>query len=217
MKKPALKYCGIRSLQDLRLAADSQADYLGFIFADSKRKVSTADVKKWLSQVRTGKQIVGVFVNETMGTIARIAYELQLDVIQLHGDETPKDAEALRLLTHCEIWKALHHNSTAIQDMDRFNDCVDGFLIDSSVKGARGGTGVAFTWECVPEYQQKAEQTGKRCFIAGGVNPDTIADLLKWKPGGVDLASGIEKNGQKDVNLIRLLEERMKQYVSISK
>lgn len=217
MKKPALKYCGIRSLQDLRLAADSQADYLGFIFADSKRKVSTVDVKKWLSQVRTGKQIVGVFVNETMGTIARIAYELQLDVIQLHGDETPKDAEALRLLTHCEIWKALHHNSTAIQDMDRFNDCVDGFLIDSSVKGARGGTGVAFAWECVPEYQQKAEQTGKRCFIAGGVNPDTIADLLKWKPGGVDLASGIEKNGQKDVNLIRLLEERMKQYVSISK
>ncbi|MDR4226141.1 phosphoribosylanthranilate isomerase [Bacillus mojavensis] len=217
MKKPALKYCGIRSLQDLRLAADSQADYLGFIFADSKRKVSTADVKKWLSQVRTGKQIVGVFVNETMGTIARIAYELQLDVIQLHGDETPKDAEALRLLTHCEIWKALHHNSTAIQDMDRFNDCVDGFLIDSSVKGARGGTGVAFAWECVPEYQQKAEQTGKRCFIAGGVNPDTIADLLKWKPGGVDLASGIEKNGQKNVNLIRLLEERMKQYVSISK
>ncbi|MCY8104326.1 phosphoribosylanthranilate isomerase [Bacillus mojavensis] len=217
MKKPALKYCGIRSLQDLRLAADSQADYLGFIFADSKRKVSTADVKKWLSQVRTGKQIVGVFVNEMMGTIARIAYELQLDVIQLHGDETPKDAEALRLLTHCEIWKALHHNSTAIQDMDRFNDCVDGFLIDSSVKGARGGTGVAFAWECVPEYQQKAEQTGKRCFIAGGVNPDTLADLLKWKPGGVDLASGIEKNGQKDVNLIRLLEERMKQYVSISK
>lgn len=217
MKKPALKYCGIRSLQDLRLAADSQADYLGFIFADSKRKVSTADVKKWLSQVRTGKQIVGVFVNETVGTIARIAYELQLDVIQLHGDETPKDAEALRLLTHCEIWKALHHNSTAIQDMDRYNDCVDGFLIDSSVKGARGGTGVAFAWECVPEYQKKAEQTGKRCFIAGGVNPDTIADLLKWKPGGVDLASGIEKNGQKDVNLIRLLEERMKQYVSISK
>ncbi|MEG7281337.1 phosphoribosylanthranilate isomerase [Bacillus sp. 0909A] len=217
MKKPALKYCGIRSLQDLRLAADSQADYLGFIFADSKRKVSTADVKKWLSQVRTGKQIVGVFVNETMGTIAHIAYELQLDVIQLHGDETPKDAEALRLLTHCEIWKALHHNCTAIQDMDRFIDCVDGFLIDSSVKGARGGTGVAFAWECVPEYQQKAEQTGKRCFIAGGVNPDTIADLLKWKPGGVDLASGIEKNGQKDVKLIRLLEERMKQYVSISK
>ncbi|KUP30574.1 phosphoribosylanthranilate isomerase [Bacillus halotolerans] len=216
MKKPALKYCGIRSLQDLQLAADSQADYLGFIFAVSKRKVSPADVKKWLSQVRTEKQIAGVFVNESLGTIARIAGDLQLDVIQLHGDETPKDAEALRLLTNCEIWKALHHNSTAIQDLDRFNDSVDGFVIDSSVKGARGGTGVAFAWDCVPEYQQKAEQTGKRCFIAGGVNPDTIADLLKWRPGGVDLASGIEKNGQKDDKLIRLLEERMNRYVSIS-
>ncbi len=57
MEKPALKYCGIRSLKDLQLAAQSQADYLGFIFAESKRKVSSQDVKKWLNKVRVEKKL----------------------------------------------------------------------------------------------------------------------------------------------------------------
>lgn len=72
MKKPALKYCGIRSLKDLQLAAESQADYLGFIFAESKRKVSPEDVKKWLNQVRVEKQVAGVFVNESIETMSRM-------------------------------------------------------------------------------------------------------------------------------------------------
>ncbi|MGG0774106.1 phosphoribosylanthranilate isomerase [Bacillus rugosus] len=214
MKKPALKYCGMRSLQDLQLAADSQADYLGFIFAESKRKVSPQNVKKWLSQARVEKQVAGVFVNESIETISRIAEDLNLDVIQLHGDEEPADADALRMLTDCEIWKALHHHENTSREIARFKDNVDGFVIDSSVKGARGGTGVSFSWDCVPEYQQAA--IGKRFFIAGGVNPDTVTDLLKYQPAGIDLASGIEKHGKKDQNLMRLLEERMNRYVSIS-
>ncbi|MGG1245434.1 phosphoribosylanthranilate isomerase [Bacillus spizizenii] len=214
MKKPALKYCGIQSLQDLQLAADSHADYLGFIFAESKRRVFPQDVKKWLSQGCVEKQVAGVFVNESIETILRIADDLNLNVIQLHGDEEPADANALRMLTDCKIWKALHHHENTTQEIARFKDDVDGFVIDSSVNGARGGTGVAFSWGCVPEYQQAA--IGKRCFIAGGVNPDTITDLMKYHPAGIDLASGIEKNGQKDQNLMRLLEERMNRYVSIS-
>ncbi|MCB7153390.1 phosphoribosylanthranilate isomerase [Bacillus stercoris] len=214
MEKPALKYCGIRSLKDLQLAAQSQADYLGFIFAESKRKVSPQDVKKWLNQVRVEKKVAGVFVNESIERMSRIAKELKLDVIQLHGDESPADAAALRKLTDCEIWKALHHHHNTTQEITRFIDNVDGFVIDSSVKGARGGTGVAFSWDCVPEYQRAV--IGKRCFIAGGVNPDSVTGLLKWQPAGIDLASGIEKNGQKDKNLMRLLEERMNRYVSIS-
>ncbi|MGK9428689.1 phosphoribosylanthranilate isomerase [Bacillus atrophaeus] len=218
MKKPELKYCGIRSLQDLQTAATSQADYLGFIFAESKRKVSAAEVKQWCSQVYIGdKKRVGVFVNEKNANIARIANDLQLDVIQLHGDEIPKDAVNLHSLAGCEVWKALHHNQGTIQQMKRFVAAVDGFVIDSSVKGMRGGSGISFSWESVPAYQQEAERTTKRCFIAGGVNPETIAGLLKWRPGGIDLASGIERNGKKDQILIKLLEERMNHYVSISK
>ncbi|MEC3841462.1 phosphoribosylanthranilate isomerase [Bacillus amyloliquefaciens] len=217
MKKPEIKYCGIRSKRDYELAAASEADYLGFIFAASKRKVTPYEVRKWKQEIRTDKKHVGVFVNETIENIAQIASELSLDVIQLHGDESPEDALRLRPLVRSEIWKALHHGEGTLRQMDQFAPAVDGYVIDSSVKGMRGGTGIAFSWTRVPLYRKRAQNENKRCFIAGGVNPETITDLLKSGPCGIDLASGIEKNGQKDQTLIRLLEERMNHYVSISK
>ncbi|WP_416654060.1 phosphoribosylanthranilate isomerase [Bacillus amyloliquefaciens] len=217
MKKPEIKYCGIRSKRDYELAAASEADYLGFIFAASKRKVSPYEVRKWKQEIRTDKKHVGVFVNETIENIAQIASELSLDVIQLHGDESPEDALRLRPLVRSEIWKALHHGEGTLRQMAKFAPAVDGYVIDSSVKGMRGGTGIAFSWTRVPLYRNQAQNANKRCFIAGGVNPETITDLLKSGPCGIDLASGIEKNGQKDQTLIRLLEERMNHYVSISK
>ena len=109
MKKPELKYCGIRSKRDYELAAASEADYLGFIFAPSKRRVTPDEVRKWKEQVWTEKKHVGVFVNETIENIGQIASDLALDVIQLHGDESPEDALRLRPLVSSEIWKALHH------------------------------------------------------------------------------------------------------------
>ncbi|KXZ21592.1 phosphoribosylanthranilate isomerase [Bacillus nakamurai] len=217
MEKPELKYCGIRSERDYELAALSQADYLGFIFAESKRKVTPGDVQEWFGRFQTDQKRVGVFVNETAENIARIAADLSLDVIQLHGDESPEDARRLRPLVCCEIWKALHHRGGTLQQMTQFESAVDGYVIDSFVKGMRGGTGITFSWDCVPLYRNQARHAKKRCFIAGGVNPETITDLLKWRPGGIDLASGIEKKGQKDKTLIRLLEERMNHYVSIPK
>lgn len=217
MKKPELKYCGIRSKRDYELAAASEADYLGFIFAASKRKVTPADVRKWKQEIRTDKKHVGVFVNETIENIAQTASDLSLDVIQLHGDESPEDARRLRPLVRSEIWKALHHGESTLRQMAQFASAVDGFVIDSSVKGMRGGTGIAFSWKRVPLYREQAQKANKRCFIAGGVNPETITGLLRSRPCGIDLASGIEKNGQKDQTLIRLLEERMNHYVSISK
>ena len=217
MKKPEIKYCGICSKRDYELAAASEADYLGFIFAASKRKVTPYEVRKWKQEIRTDKKHVGVFVNETIENIAQIASELSLDVIQLHGDESPEDAPRLRPLVRSEIWKALRHGEGTLRQMDQFAPAVDGYVIDSSVKGMRGGTGIAFSWTRVPLYRKRAQNANKRCFIAGGVNPETITDLLKSGPCGIDLASGIEKNGQKDQTLIRLLEERMNHYVSISK
>ncbi|MBT2575459.1 phosphoribosylanthranilate isomerase [Bacillus sp. ISL-51] len=217
MEKPEFKYCGIRSEHDYKLAAASQADYLGFIFAESKRKVTPGDVQKWFVRSETDKKRVGVFVNETAENISRTAADLSLDVIQLHGDESPEDARRLRPLVRCEIWKALHHHEGTLQQMTQFESAVDGYVIDSSVKGMRGGTGITFSWDHVPLYRNQARHAKKSCFIAGGINPETITGLLKWRPGGIDLASGIEKNGQKNKTLIRLLEERMNHYVSISK
>ncbi|MEC0715095.1 phosphoribosylanthranilate isomerase [Bacillus licheniformis] len=217
MKKPSLKYCGIHSLEDLKVTARSKADYLGFIFAESKRSVDPADVKRWCGETDTpGKKLVGVFVNENMSRMAEIVKDAGLDVIQLHGDETAAEIKRLKSMTDCEIWKALPHGNDTVQSMASFAPYIDGYVIDSSVKGMRGGTGVSFSWDSVPLYIDAAQREGKRLFIAGGVNPDTIADLLKRRPPGIDLASGIEERGRKSEKLISLLEERMFEHVFIS-
>lgn len=217
MNKPSLKYCGIHSLADLQVTARSNADYLGFIFAESKRAADPADVKSWREQIDTEeKQLVGVFVNEDVRRIAQIAEDVELDVIQLHGDESAEDIKRLKSMTDCEIWKALHHGSGTVQKMKTIAPYIDGFVIDSSVKGMRGGTGISFSWESVPLYKEAAAREGKRLFIAGGVSPKSIGDLLRWSPPGIDLASGIEEKGQKSEKLMNLLEERMFDHVFIS-
>ncbi|MED2943612.1 phosphoribosylanthranilate isomerase [Bacillus swezeyi] len=217
MNKPSLKYCGIHSLADLQVTARSNADYLGFIFAESKRAADPADVKSWREQIDTEeKQLVGVFVNEDVRRIAQIAEDVELDVIQLHGDESAEDIKRLKSMTDCEVWKALHHGSGTVQKMKTIAPYIDGFVIDSSVKGMRGGTGISFSWESVPLYKEAAAREGKRLFIAGGVSPKSIGDLLRWSPPGIDLASGIEEKGQKSEKLMNLLEERMFDHVFIS-
>ncbi|MFT0800472.1 phosphoribosylanthranilate isomerase [Bacillus swezeyi] len=217
MNKPSLKYCGIHSLADLQVTARSNADYLGFIFAESERAADPADVKSWREQIDTEeKQLVGVFVNEDVRRIAQIAEDVELDVIQLHGDESAEDIKRLKSMTDCEIWKALHHRSGTVQKMKTIAPYIDGFVIDSSVKGMRGGTGISFSWESVPLYKEAAAGEGKRLFIAGGVSPKSIGDLLRWSPPGIDLASGIEEKGQKSEKLMNLLEERMFDHVFIS-
>ncbi|MED1740951.1 phosphoribosylanthranilate isomerase [Bacillus swezeyi] len=217
MNKPSLKYCGIHSLADLQVTARSNADYLGFIFAESKRVADPADVKSWREQIDTEeKQLVGVFVNEDVRRIAQIAEDVELDVIQLHGDESTEDIKRLKSMTDCEIWKALHHGSGTVQKMKTIAPYIDGFVIDSSGKGMRGGTGISFSWESVPLYKEAAAREGKRLFIAGGVSPKSIGDLLRWSPPGIDLASGIEEKGQKSEKLMNLLEERMFDHVFIS-
>ncbi|MDI3411590.1 phosphoribosylanthranilate isomerase [Bacillus sonorensis] len=217
MNKPSLKYCGIHSFADLKVTARSKADYLGFIFAESKRAVNPADVKSWCGQIATAGKSLSAFSSMRMlSRIAEIAEALPLDVIQLHGDEQVEDIKRLKCITDCEIWKALHHERGTVETMEAFAPYADGFVIDSSVKGMRGGTGVSFSWESVPLYKEAAAKEGKRLFIAGGVNPDSIAALLNWQPPGIDLASGIEDKGQKSEKLINLLEERMYNHVFIS-
>ncbi|MDA7025638.1 phosphoribosylanthranilate isomerase [Bacillus sp. CLL-7-23] len=210
MIRPSLKYCGIHSLHDLKVTACSLADYLGFIFAESKRSVHPLDVNRWCKQVDlVDKKIVGVFVNESTATIVETVKTVPLDVIQLHGDETIEDIKQLSVMTDCEIWKAVPHESGTIHTMNNLISTVDGFIIDSSVYGVRGGSGIAFSWEHVPFYKETAAKEGKRLFIAGGVHPQNVTNLLKWQPPGIDLASGIEEKGQKSERLIGLFEERV--------
>ncbi|MGP1908209.1 phosphoribosylanthranilate isomerase [Metabacillus sp. JX24] len=217
MNKPLIKICGNRSLHDLSLTAASSADYLGLIFAKSKRRVQADQVKEWLQKVDLrGKKLAAVFVNAPNEEIESVLRELPIDVIQLHGSETPDQAGKIKRRFGAEVWKALPHKEDTLSLMRDYEDSADGFVIDSKVKETFGGTGESFDWSSVPAYIKAADEMNRKVFIAGGIGPDNIDGLLALTPGGIDLSSGIEQNERKDELLLRRFEERVNQHVSIS-
>lgn len=211
MGNPKLKYCGIRSFEDLKIVSQSKANYIGFIFADSKRRVKPVEVKKWLEHVDvSNKKLVAVFVNPTTEELQDVINEIPVDVIQFHGNESVDLLKKTKQqFDGIVIWKALHHHENTLNQMAEFIEVVDGFVIDSRTKGAWGGTGVSFDWNSAPKYITFSLKHNTECFIAGGVNEDNISRLLELNPQGIDLSSGIEEDDKKSAKKIQQIEERM--------
>ncbi|KIP20884.1 N-(5'-phosphoribosyl)anthranilate isomerase [Anoxybacillus ayderensis] len=206
-----LKYCGNRSLQDVQLVAKSEADYIGFVFAESKRKVKPQHVKRWLSVVQLEtKQIVGVFVHPTMTSVASVLAHVPLSIIQCHGMETIQTVKQLKETFQLPVWKVIHHAPEAWTYMRAWKGIADGFVIDSGRKGAWGGTGISFDWRVVPYYMEEASRQGVPCFIAGGITPDNVEQLLMYEPFGIDMSSGIEENERKSEQKIKTIEQKVK-------
>ncbi|MCD8501127.1 MAG: phosphoribosylanthranilate isomerase [Bacillaceae bacterium] len=206
---PLLKYCGNHHFQDVLITSKSRANYLGFIFAKSKRQVQAKQVNKWLEQLMVRQKIVGVFVNSTLEEIEQICREVPLDIIQCHGDETPEEVAKIKQKLKKEVWKVVHHSPQALKQMQTYFKIADGYVIDSKVGNRRGGTGIAFDWDFIPTYQKEAIRQSAKCFIAGGINPNTIQELLPYQPLGIDLSSGIEIDGKKSEEMKNILEERL--------
>lgn len=207
-----LKYCGNHSLDDVRKTISSRADYLGFIFTEkSRRAVTPFQAADWLKQAGPGgsKKIVGVFADNSMDFVLNTARSVHLDVIQLHGSERPEYAAAVRRNTGIRVWKVIHHGPSAMNEMQLYEGCVDGYVIDTKVAGKLGGTGVAFDWRQVPLYTEEARRQGNVCLIAGGICPENISDLLRYHPEGIDISSGIEQDFHKDNERIRKIEEKV--------
>ncbi|WP_018962199.1 phosphoribosylanthranilate isomerase [Sporolactobacillus vineae] len=207
-----LKYCGNHSLEDVRKTMHSRADYLGFIFTQkSRRAVSPLQAADWLDQAGPAghKQIVGVFADDPMDLILKTARTVRIDVIQLHGGESPQYAAAIRKKTGIRVWKAIHHGASSLNEMRLYEGYVDGYVIDTKVAGQFGGTGIAFDWHQVPLYTEEARRQGKICLIAGGIRPENVGDLLRYGPEGIDISSGIESNFHKDSKQIRKIEEKV--------
>jgi phosphoribosylanthranilate isomerase len=218
VKKTIVKICGNQSYADVHTSVAAGVDYIGFIFAESKRRVDPLEVSTWLKQLpkKNGYEVVGVFVNPTLHDLAEILAKVDLDVIQLHGKEPPSFVKEVQQKFSQKIWKALHYHEGVLDEMKRYVSFVDGFVIDSKVQGKWGGTGVSFHWKDVPKYNQFAEKNNKICLIAGGINPTNVQSLIEKGVMGIDLASGVERNGQKDPKLMQTLLERMNRGGTIS-
>ncbi|MCA1030511.1 phosphoribosylanthranilate isomerase [Bacillus timonensis] len=208
-----IKYCGITSLEDLQIVSPSTANLLGFIFAKSKREVTPQEVAGWIQKVSIKKkQLVGVFVNASLMEIDQVLKHVPLDIIQCHGTESVEQLKKIKSEFSIPVWKAIHHSANSIEKILSLGDVVDGYVIDTKVEGAWGGTGVAFDWKVIPDYARTFSELNLPYLIAGGITPDNIEELLTYNPLGLDVSSGIEENGKKSLNKINLMAERIGKY-----
>ncbi len=197
-----VKFCGMTRRQDIEYAIDRGVDAIGLIFANSPRQVSVEQARRLVDGLDILK--VGVFVNEEIETIQSVRSQCGLDVVQLHGDETPEYCRQLG----GEIFKAFR-----IRDESTLQKIVDyapkiKVLLDAYVMGLAGGTGRRIDYLLLDRIDDFS-----RIIIAGGVGPENIADIVhRYHPYGVDVNSKVETApGVKDHEKMRLFFERLKE------
>ena len=195
-----VKICGITNPEDALVAAKFGANALGFNFyRKSPRYIEPENAREIIERLPPEILKVGVFVNESLENIARIAETARLDALQLHGEETPAFARELKAKTDLEIIKAFRV-SPDFKPEDVLAYEADAILLDAYNPKEHGGTGETFDWEIARQVQE----IFPKMYLAGGLSPDNIANaILKVKPFAVDACSCLEsEKGKKDKPLL---------------
>ena len=204
---PKVKMCGISKVETIPAVVEAKPDYMGLVFAPSKRQVTVDQAKTLVKELHRGYaqkygsdtehdkndtiKTVGVFVNETVDNLITIANEANLDAVQLHGDEDEAFIQSLKERTNVEVWKAIQIRSAA--DVEKWIDSsADMLLFDAYHKDERGGTGEVFDWSSLDAFERPF-------MLAGGIDSTNVARAIRTvRPYGIDISSGIETNGVKD-------------------
>ena len=210
---PKIKMCGISKIETIPAVIEANPDYMGLVFAPSKRQVTVDQAKTLVEELhkqyanrynRDAEQYsnqtlihqefiktVGIFVNETLDNLVTIATEVNLDVVQLHGDEDEAFIQSLKGRTNVEVWKTVQIRSAA--DAEAWIDSsADMLLFDAYHKDERGGTGEVFDWSCLDEFERPF-------MLAGGIDSTNVARAIRTvRSYGIDISSGIETDGVKD-------------------
>lgn len=190
-----IKICGLSRAADIEMVNIAKPDYIGFVFAKSRRQVdkrTAAGLKKLLNP---DIKAVGVFVNEEPDTIIRLCRENVIDIIQLHGDEKEDYILRLKAAVDKPIIKAVRVKNSIGASLPACKSC-DYLLFDSFREDIYGGSGICFDWSLI-------EDCNKPFFLAGGINQDNVVKAIKRvAPYCIDVSSGVETNGYKDFNKI---------------
>lgn len=197
-----IKICGLRRKEDIGYVNKLKPDYVGFIFAPSKRQVSLHRARDLIRGLDQGIKKVGVFVNESRERVEEIGEACRLDILQFHGEEGADLVTGFRR----DVWKAFSiKDENSLKDIDSYR--VDGYLLDSFYKGKRGGTGKTFNWDLVAHLHRE-----KFIILAGGLNLDNIGRAIaRVRPQVVDLNSGVETGGYKDFNKMKTIIEKLRE------
>ena len=218
---PKVKMCGISKIETIPAVIEANPDYMGLVFAPSKRQVTVDQAKSLVKElhkqygnrysrdevqcsndvVQEFIKTVGIFVNETLDNLVTIATEVNLDAVQLHGDEDEAFIQSLKERTNVEVWKAVQIRSAA--DAETWIDSsADMLLFDAYHKDERGGTGEVFDWSSLDEFERPF-------MLAGGIDSTNVARAIRTvRPYGIDISSGIETEGVKD-------DEKIKAFTNI--
>lgn len=197
---------------DIEYANRVKPDLVGFIFANTRRKIRPAQAKQFREALDAEIPAVGVFVNEDISVITSLVQNGCIDMIQLHGEEDADYIRRLREICDVPVIKAVK-----VQMVEQIRQAaalpVDYLLLDTYRKGVLGGTGEAFDWELLREAKIAAGDTaegelfGKPYFLAGGLHAGNLREAAALGSYGLDVSSGIETDGSKDfTKMVEVME-----------
>ena len=190
-----VKICGLKTEEHVLTAINANADFIGFVFASSKRQISIEKAKTLAALIPSSIKKIGVVVNESHERLHQLFAEVGLDYIQYHGDESPTFIKEVGLpaikafsVTESFDWNQLDHYS------------VDYYLLDAPGTVHRGGSGKTFSWELLKNCPIPKE----KIILAGGLNAENVNKAIEITlPFAVDVSSGVEKDGIKNNTLIQ--------------
>jgi phosphoribosylanthranilate isomerase len=201
-----VKICGIKDKNTAQLAVEAGADALGFVFAPSPRQVTPHVAKKIIQSLPEAILKVGVFVNASISLVRDIARYCSLTTLQFHGQEGVDHCLQYRL----PIIKAIKvtEKGRFIPDPGRYRGIVKLFLADTYQKDKEGGTGKTLPWEKIDSIKKYGS-----VILAGGLRPDNVYRALTIaRPWGVDVSSGVETEGVKDIRKIRKFIQEVRRW-----
>jgi phosphoribosylanthranilate isomerase len=199
-----IKICGIRTLKDAIAAIDAGADYLGFNFyPPSPRSISLkegTELARSLDLDYPKIFLVGVFVNMSVRQIHDILISCYLDYAQLHGDESPEDVNSFGNRGFKAFRGIPNEETLERYEIENYPNRTPALLVDASIKGLYGGSGVTADWNGAAELAKKYP-----LLLAGGLTPKNVAEAVRQvRPWGVDVASGVESApGEKDASKMK--------------
>ncbi len=193
-------------------------DEIGFVFAKSKRQIApeaAASLVQQVSELRAAgdrpPRAVGVFVDPAIEALQEVLASVRLQVVQLHGQESPEHCRIIRESLGVQVWKVFgirggSEEKAALDRLTPYAGAIDAAMIDT----AGGGTGSAFDWSVMDDYKAAAANIGVPLYVAGGLHADNVQDLIRqYQPDGVDVSSGVETDGMKDAAKIMKFVERV--------
>lgn len=200
-----IKICGITNKVDAVAAEGLGVDMLGFVFYPKSKRYVTQDTAREIINELSGSILkVGVFVNEDKDKVLDIASDVSLDVLQLHGDETPEYCTSLG--SDYKIMKAFRiKDRSSLKSVNGY--MTDYYIFDSYERSSAGGTGKAFDWKLLKDFEVL-----KPFFLSGGLTPDNVGGAItEIAPYGVDVSSAVESSpGKKDIALMKKFVENVR-------